>query len=108
MWSRFAPVVSADGQVILYGEELTFEEGEFLTLQTATAIPSPPAWATVVGEGYRLSATGGAPELRGTSISFGYLGSEVPPGEEGWLKVYYWDGAEWEQLETNLVELYSS
>jgi uncharacterized repeat protein (TIGR01451 family) len=98
--SHFAPVLSADGQVMLFGHDLTFEEGEFFTLQAATVPPSPLPWATVVGQAYRLSASPNAPDLSGTSISFGYLGSEVPPGEEGWLKVYFWDGDVWHPLST--------
>jgi uncharacterized repeat protein (TIGR01451 family) len=100
--SHFAPVLSADGQVMLFGEDLTFEEGEFFTLQAATTLPSPLLWATVVGQAYRLSASPNAPDLSGTSISFGYLGSEVTPGEEEWLRVYYWDGGGWEPLPTEL------
>jgi hypothetical protein len=40
--------------------------------------------------------------LQGTSISFNYLGSEVPPGEETGLRVYHWDGSIWRQLPTAL------
>jgi hypothetical protein len=94
---RGAPAVSADGQVILFGEELDFEEGEFFALQAATTIPSPPPWTTVVGQGYRLSASANAPDLGGTSISFSYLGSEVPSGEEDWLRLHFWDGVSWQQ-----------
>ena len=59
-------------------------------------------WATVVGQAYRLSASANAPDLSGTSISFGYLGSVVPAGEEAWLRVYIWDGLSWKQLDTRL------
>jgi subtilisin-like proprotein convertase family protein len=100
--SHFAPVLSANGQVMLFGEDLTFEEGEFFTLQAAATLPSPPPWTTVVGQAYRLSASPNAPDLSGTSISFGYLGNEVPPGEEEWLKVYFWDGDVWQPLSTRL------
>ena len=98
---RWAPGVSSDGQVILFGD-LEFDEGEFITLQAATVVPEPLPWATVVGQAYRLSASPEAPDLTGTSISFMYLGSEVPPGEESYLKLYYWDGASWQQLPTEL------
>jgi hypothetical protein len=30
------------------------------------------------------------------------MGTEVPPGEERWLKVYYWNGNEWKPLSTQL------
>ncbi|MBU0490223.1 MAG: DUF11 domain-containing protein [Chloroflexi bacterium] len=99
---RWAPATSADGQVILFGDDLEFEEGEFLTLQAATLLPSPVPWTTVVGQAYRLIASPNAPNLAGTSLVFSYLGSEVPPGEETWLRVYFWDGVSWRQLPTRL------
>jgi len=102
-----APAVSADGHVILYGENLDFEDGEFFTLQAATNLPSAPPWTTVVGQSFRLSTSANAPDLSGTSLSFNYLGAEVPPGEEDWLRVYYWDGADWRRLRTQLDTYYN-
>jgi len=102
MRSRVAPVLSSDGQVILFGDDLKFGEGEFYTLQEATHLLSAPPWATLVGRAYLLSASPNAPDLRGTSITFGYFGSEVPPGEEQWLRVYLWNGTSWQQLPTKL------
>jgi hypothetical protein len=101
MLGGYAPAISTDGQVILFGN-MDFDPGEFVALQAATVIPSPLPWATVVGQAYRLSTSAGAPDLSGASISFGYIGSEVPPGEETWLRVYFWDGLSWEQLPTHL------
>jgi hypothetical protein len=106
-WSRFVPVISSDGQAILYGEHLDFAEGEFFALQAATHLPSAPSWTTVVGQGYWLMASPDAPDLSGTSISFAYLGSEVLPGEEDWLRVYFWDGETWQPLPTRLSTDYS-
>jgi hypothetical protein len=40
--------------------------------------------------------------LSKASISFRYLERQVPPGEESWLSIYYWDGQSWEKLETQL------
>jgi len=100
--SRIAPVISTDGQVILFGDGLEFEEGEFYTFQQATLLPSAPPWTTAVGQGYWLSASPNAPDLDATSISFGYLGSNVPPGEESWLRIYFWDGESWHLLPTYL------
>jgi subtilisin-like proprotein convertase family protein len=97
-----APAISADGQVILFDKYLDIEEGEFVAVQAATNIPSPLPWATVVGHAYRLVSSAGAPDLTEASISFSYMGSEVPPGEETWLRIYYWDGASWERLPTEL------
>ncbi|NJN68619.1 MAG: VCBS repeat-containing protein [Chloroflexaceae bacterium] len=102
--SRSAPAVSSDGQVIIYGDTLEFETGEFYTLQAATRLRSIPPWVTPVGQAYWLSASANAPDLRQTSISFGYLGNEVPTGEEHWLRVYFWDEAQqaWRNLPTSL------
>jgi len=97
-----APAISADGQVILHEKDIEFEEDEFVALQAATHIPSPLPWATVVGHGYRLVSSAGAPDLRGASISFSYLGREAPSGEEAWLRVYFWDGEAWRKLPTTL------
>jgi hypothetical protein len=95
-----SPVLSADGQVLIVGENLTFAKDALFALQAITALPSTPAWATVVGRGYYLTATTNAPQLSGTSISFNYLDDEVPPGEEGWVRIYSWDGALWNPLPT--------
>jgi FG-GAP-like repeat len=99
---RDAPAISTDGQLILFGDNLVFPRGTFFTVQAATTLPAPPSWATAVGQGYWLSASANAPSLRGVSLSMAYLGAEVPPGEERWLRVYYWDGTTWTPLPTNL------
>ena len=91
--SEGAPVMSPDGQVILFMNEESTGEDWFYTLQALPAPPQPPPWATVVGQAYRLSASQDAPDLTGASISVSYLGSEAPPGEEAWLRLYFWDGA---------------
>jgi hypothetical protein len=102
--SRAAPAVSSDGQVIVYGDDIDFEEGEFYTLQAVSRLPSIPSWMTPVGQAYWLSASNNAPDLVRTSISFGYLGNEVSTGEENWLRVYFWDAEnqEWNKLPTSL------
>ena len=106
--SRGAPAMSADGQVVLFGRNIVFDEGEYYTLQSATILPSAPSWATVVGNGYWLSASAGAPDLTNSSdetsssISFQYLGAEVPPGEEDDLTIYFWNGNNWRPLDTEL------
>jgi len=88
--------------VVLHGENLEFSLGEFYILQTATRTPAAPPWATVVGQAYRLEASPGAPPLSGTSLQFSYLRREAPPGEEAFLRVYYYDGQAWQPLETTL------
>jgi len=94
--------MSGDGQAILFGQDLKFQPGEFYTLQSATFVPEPPAWATVVGQAYRLTASSNAPDFGGTLLSITYQGDEVPPGEEGWLKMFYYDGSAWQPLTTTL------
>jgi hypothetical protein len=100
--ARGAPTVSSDGQAILYGDGLNFAEGEFYTLQAATKVQNVPEWTTLIGQAYRISATPNAPALEETSFSIGYLGSDVPDGEENWLRMYYWEGTGWRKLQTRL------
>ncbi|MEM7134306.1 MAG: VCBS repeat-containing protein [Chloroflexota bacterium] len=86
-----APIRSSDGQVSLYGRALNFEPGQFYTLQPATIIPNEPLWATSVGQGYRVTASPGAPDLNGISISMNYIGRTVDDDKEPLLTIYYWD-----------------
>ncbi|MCP4537493.1 MAG: hypothetical protein GY832_10135 [Chloroflexi bacterium] len=95
----FVPAISPDGQVLLYGN-VAFADGEFYALQKATLLPDPLPWATVVGEGYHVLRSPGAPTLTGTSINFRYREQDVPPGEEDFLSIYYWNDTEWEKLPT--------
>jgi hypothetical protein len=96
-----APAVSADGQVILYGD-VDFPVDEFYTLQELNRFPTPLAWATPVGAAYRLSASAGAPPLAGASLSLAYMAMDVPAGEEAWIRAYFWDGVAWQILPTTL------
>ena len=87
---RRAPVLSADGQAIVFARD-ELPEGEFYTLQS-TQISSPPGWATPVGQAYRLTATEGAPTLRsGASLSISYFSADVVPGEEPWIRMYFFE-----------------
>jgi hypothetical protein len=101
---RSAPGVSADGQVIIFGN-VAFNPGDFFTLQSTPYLPDIQPWFTRVGKGYRLIATSGAiTNLQKLSISFNYLESEVPTGEESWLHIYFWNPTpgQWERLPTRL------
>jgi hypothetical protein len=95
------PGISPDGQVILYSN-LPFPAGEFYALQEASRFPASLPWATPVGVAYRLMASPGAPPLEQASLSMTYLESEVTPGEESWIRVYFWDEARWQVLPTTL------
>lgn len=96
------PILSSDGQVQIFGDNLDFPAGEFYALQSLLRLPSPPAWATLVGQGYRLTRSAGAPPFARSAISFRYLGRDVPPGEENFLSIYHYDGSVWQRLETRL------
>ncbi len=100
--SGLAPVLSPDGNVILYSEGLTFANGEFYTLQAATVLPEQVPWATVIGKGYYLSGSQNAPPLANThtSLRFGYAENAVPPLEEPFITVYFYNGQDWLPLET--------
>jgi hypothetical protein len=107
MASHGAPGMSADGRAMVFARPgaLAFGAGELFALQSATHLPGTPSWATVVGNEYWLVLSEESEvDLDAASISFQYMGSQVPEGEEGWLRVYYWDeGTEtWEQLPTAL------
>jgi hypothetical protein len=93
---------SADGQVMLFGDGLNERAGRFFSLQAATHIPNVPSWVSVVGKVYWLHVATPAPDLARTSISFGYLGSDVPPGEEDGLRMYVFKDGTWTALPTNL------
>ena len=106
--SGAAPAMSSDGQVIIFGRELTFALGEFYVVQAATRLPDPPTWTKVIGQGYWLTASAHAPSLQNASISFQYLGSQVSPGEESFIRIYFWNGAQWLRLDdTNLSTDYN-
>ena len=122
--SRRAPAISSDGQVIVFGEGLDYEDEEWiLTLQAATTVPEMPSGRTLVGQAYWLIATDNAPDLTNADpakpswISFGYFGDDVPPGEEQFLTVYYRNTSPaacqprlapcWQRLETELDTEYN-
>lgn len=86
-----APVLSPDGGVIVYGRKQNFDPGQYYLFQGVTRPPEPPSWATPVGESYRLTASSSqAPSLSNAAISFNYLGRNIPPGEEGGIRIYYY------------------
>jgi hypothetical protein len=86
----------------------SFGPDEFYTLQAVSALPSPPPWATVVGQAYRLSASEQAPDLAGASINVSYMADDVPAGGEPWLRLYYWDGLTWQQVPSTLDVYYNN
>ncbi|MEM7134051.1 MAG: VCBS repeat-containing protein [Chloroflexota bacterium] len=91
LWSRNVPAISADGQVTLFGDQLQRKQDEewIFTVQGASTTPDSPPWLNVVGQAYWIIATENAPDLNGASLSFQYLGEDVPVGEENFLQIYY-------------------
>lgn len=99
---RNSSLLSADGQMFFFADNpLVFEEGDFYTIQDMAGLPPLPPGRTVIGAGYNLVATPGAPVMQG-SISFEYLGSDViaAGGDESALTIYYWNGKTWRVLPT--------
>jgi hypothetical protein len=106
--SADVPAISPDGQVVLYGPNLTFEVGQFYTLQAMTNLPvRPPPWGTPVGKAYRLTASATAPDLHNTSLNFSYLGRDVTPGENkpDGLRIYFLPegDTQWRMLDTKVI-----
>lgn len=102
---RNAPALSPDGQVVLFSDNLTFNDGAYFAIQSLTNLPlAAPAWTVPVGFGYRLLASANAPSLTGTSLNMSYLESDVVPGTEGGIGMYYLPdgGTAWQRLTTRL------
>jgi hypothetical protein len=92
--SNGAPVTgSSDGQLLIESDPLP--NGKFYAIQTVTSLPAAPRWSVAVGQGYRLSTSLSAEELRArrVSITLGYLDAELPAGSEGGLGIFRWDEA---------------
>ncbi|NJN19587.1 MAG: VCBS repeat-containing protein [Oscillochloris sp.] len=94
---------SADGQFLIYSEQPA--DGKYYTLQTATSLPSTPAWSVAVGQPYRLITNLSAEELLAdkTYVTAAYLENELPAGSEGGLAIYFYDqnAAAWLRLPTS-------
>lgn len=99
---RNGALLSSDGQMLLFtANPIIFKEGDFYTIQDMAGLPTLPPGRTVIGQGYNLVATPGAPVLNG-SITFEYMGSDVfaANGDEDALTVYFWNGKSWKALPT--------
>ncbi len=97
-----APVVSPDGQMILYTSgAVTFEAGQFYVIQSMAGLPALPPGRMAVGQGYRLMASPGTPPMDG-SVSIQYLANDLLTAGVAAqdLAIYYHDGAAWRELST--------
>ena len=92
-----APATSADGQVMVYPDEeqkaLSLDREWSFTLQPATRLPAEIPWATPVGRAYWLTASDNIrnQDFGQSSITFEYLRSDVPAGEEAFIHMYFWE-----------------
>lgn len=92
--ARHTPVSSSDGQVVVYIDDAVAAQTDrewLFTIQPAAALPEIPSWATVVGKAYWLNLAPQTFTLTHSSLSFEYLGSDVPPGTENSLQLYRWN-----------------
>ncbi|MBN1887871.1 MAG: VCBS repeat-containing protein [Thermoflexales bacterium] len=100
-----APVMSPDGQMILFTDNpINFVTGTLFVVQAMAGLPDLPPGRTVIGQGYNLAATPGASLPLTTSVSIQYLSNDVQVAgaDESELALYHWDGDEWVELDTNL------
>lgn len=106
--SVFAPMLSADAQLVIYNAEGFFEDNGIQNLQALSNIPEAEqfSWLVPVGQAYRIEHD---PTMISTRyISFSYLQREVPEGYEYALSIYFLQDCspresdcdrEWERIE---------
>jgi hypothetical protein len=98
-----APVISAGGRVSVLGDNVDFGPEDWVfSLQAASTLPDIPSWAAVIGQGYWLHASPGAPDLRRTMINFVYDGRQVSPDQESLLRIYFRRDGVWTPLPTQV------
>jgi hypothetical protein len=103
---RRAPLISPDGQVVLYTEGVTFQQGQFFALQTATRLPPDPPVAQPVAQGYRLIGDDAAIQLlrdSRASINLSYSSADLGGLSSATTFVYFFPdgGTAWQRLETS-------
>jgi len=85
-----APVRSNDGQVMVYGQT-NLKANDYYILQTTSSVPTPPPYATVIGQAYRLTATPQATQTISAALSIRYLGRHISAQKEADLRIYFWN-----------------
>lgn len=95
--------------MILYTDDMiSFNEGEFYTVQQLLGLPDLPPGKISIGSGYNVVATAGVPDLAG-SVNFQYLEHNVllAKAAETDLAIYFWSETtgQWQTLDT-LVDPY--
>ena len=98
--SFYAPIASADAQVVVYNSRGFFEDNGVKTLQVIAEVPSLNAnqWLATVGQAYRIEHSRTFTEPR--FISFNYLQRNVPAGYEESLTIYFLPDGEtkWQRI----------
>lgn len=105
-----APIVSPDGQMILFIDNpASFVTGTLFIVQAMAGLPELPPGRTVIGQGYSLAASPGASLPLTTSVSIQYLSNDVQVAgaDESDLALYHWDGSAWIELDTALDTYYN-
>jgi len=99
---RRAPAVSPDGQATMFADNISFNPGQFFALQSTASLPTPPPWATIVSQGYRLLASEPALLANPLALSISYAEGDVPFGLEQDVRVLFHDGTSWRELPTRV------
>ena len=85
--SAFAPIRSADAQVVIYNNKGFFEDNGIIGLQALPEPPDLPDWFIPVGQAYHITSDQMMTDTR--IISFSYLQRNVPDGYENSLSIYF-------------------
>jgi hypothetical protein len=85
--SSYAPILSADAQVVIYNSKGFFEDNGVISLQALPEVPQLPDWLIPVGQAYHIENSPTMTDSR--YISFNYLQRDVPEGFEDTLKIYF-------------------
>ena len=82
---------------------ITFNEGELYAIQSMASLPPLPEGKVAIGQGYNLVASPNVTQVITGSISFQYLTIDVLVERvcEENLAIHFWDGSEWQKLDTN-------
>ena len=102
-YSYGGPYTSGDGGVSVY-PPANLADDDYMVLQNPVTLPPLPPGRMLIGRAYDIRASNGAGAFVDASVTFQYLGADVGLSglPERFLKVYHWDGAQWQPLPTIL------
>lgn len=99
--------------MIFFTENPTIlDVGDFYAVQNMSGLPRLPSGKTTIGQGYSLVASPNVTQVITGSVSFQYLGIDalvegISEREEDQLVIYFWDGRDWQALDTVLNTTYN-